>query len=341
MRAQSWIVLAAFTGLTMAGGMYIAQQTGKSDAQKRASALEARQTPALHAPDETTQQAPNQVLELAVKYLEIYGDSIHQPATQARLYNERRRLIEDDARHGARLFRSAVETAFPDNAKQILTLMANLDRYHEWLDDNELRLQALMPLQRETELWQLREALFGALASQIWGEEASFLEEKSQRFQQAVSTLEESGELQLTELAHQLHVSAEEIYGSDMTRQFAGSGALGHALFSLDSVQSHLHQLPPDQRQQTMTELRRQFGYPEAALERMAKQDQLREEKWRNGDAYMAKRQTLTQRLTGEELESELNRLREEHFGIAAPTIAREEEEGFYRFERPRRYGLN
>lgn len=341
MRAQSWIVLAAFTGLTMAGGMYITQEAGKSDAPKRASALEAKQTQAVSAPGETSRQAPDQVLELAVKYLEIYGESIHQPATQARLYNERRGLIEADTRHGAALFRDAVETAFPDTAAQILTLMANLDRYHEWLDDNELRLQALQPLQRDTELWQQREALFGALASQIWGEEASFLEEKSQRFQQAVSNLEESGELQLTELAHQLHTRAEEIYGSDMTRQFAGSGALGHALFSLDSVQSHLHQLPPDQRQQTITDLRRQFGYPEAALERMAKQDQLREEKWQNGNAYMAKRQTLSQRLAGEELESALNHLREEHFGIAAPTIAREEEEGFYRFERPRRYGLN
>ena len=341
MRAQSWIVLAAFTGLTMAGGIFIAQEAGNSDVQKRAQALEARQPQAISPHGDSTRQARDRVLELAVKYLETYGETIHNPSTQAQLYNERRGLIDADPGNGAQLFRDAVETAFPDTAAQILTLMANLDRYHEWLDDNELRLQALQPLQRETELWQQREALFGALASQIWGEEASFLEEKSQRFQQAVSNLEESGELQLTELAHQLHTSAEEIYGSDMTRQFAGSGALGHALFSLDSVQSHLQQLPPDQRQQTITDLRRQFGYPEDALERMAKQDQIREEKWQNGNAYMEKRQDLSRRLAGEELESELNRLREEHFGIAAPTIAREEEEGFYRFERPRRYGLN
>lgn len=341
MRAQSWIVLAAFTGLTMASGIYIAQEAGNSDVQKRAQALEARQAQAIAPHDETARQARDRVLELAVKYLETYGETIHNPSTQARLYNERRELIDAGPGHGAQLFRDAVETAFPDTAAQILTLMANLDLYHEWLDDNELRLQALPPLQREIELWQQREALFGALASQIWGEETSFLEEKSQRFQQVVTNLEESGELQLTELAHQLHTSAEEIYGSDMTRQFAGSGALGHALFSLDSVQSHLHQLPPDQRQQTITDLRRQFGYPEAALERMAKQDQLREEKWQNGNAYMEKRQDLSRRLAGEELESELNRLREAHFGIAAPTIAREEEEGFYRFERPRRYGLN
>jgi hypothetical protein len=325
----------------MAGGIYIAQEAGNSDVQKRAQALEARQAQTIAPHDETARQARDRALELAVKYLETYGKTIHNPSTQARLYNERRELIDADPGHGAQLFRDAVETAFPDTAAQILTLMAHLDLYHEWLDDNELRLQALPPLQRETELWQQREALFGALASQIWGEETSFLEEKSQRFQQVVTNLEESGELQLTELAHQLQTSAEEIYGSDMTRQFAGSGALGHALLSLDSVQSHLHQLPPDQRQQTITHLRRQFGYPEAALERMAKQDQLREEKWQNGNAYMEKRQVLTRRLAGEELESELNRLREEHFGIAAPTIAREEEEGFYRFERPRRYGLN
>ncbi|WP_288372423.1 hypothetical protein [uncultured Marinobacter sp.] len=33
--------------------------------------------------------------------------------------------------------------------------------------------------------------------------------------------------------------------------------------------------------------------------------------------------------------------VRQEHFGFSAPTIEREEEEGFFRFERGRRHGLN
>ena len=42
------------------------------------------------------------------------------------------------------------------------------------------------------------------------------------------------------------------------------------------------------------------------------------------------------QRLTSEQLDA-LSQLREEHFGIAAQPCEREEEQGFYRFERPRK----
>src|SRR5699024_10802559 len=128
------------------------------------------------------------------------------------------------------------------------------------------------------------------LAGEIWGDEKSYLEEKSQVFQQKVAHLNTAKELQLTELAYQLQTSAKEVYGSDVTQQFAGSGALGHALFSLDSVQNQLQQLPPDQRQQAINNLRRQLGYSSGAIEHMAKQDQAREEKWQTGKAYTAER---------------------------------------------------
>ena len=287
------------------------------------------------------QDSSRLILELAVQYLEHYGDTIAEPATQARLYNERRTLLEQYPESGAQLFKGAVETAFPELHSQILALMANLDRYNTWLDNHELRLHALSAFQQEVELWQQREAIFGALAGQIWAEEKSYLEEKSQVFQQKVAHLQDANELQLTEVAHQLQASVEEVYGGDMPLQFAGSGALGHALFSMESVQMQLAKLPPDQRQQTVNNLRLQLGYSEDAVKRMAEQDQAREEKWQTGKAYSAERDALMQRLTGEARDTALSELREKHFGMTAPTIAREEEQGFYRFERPRQYGLN
>lgn len=291
--------------------------------------------------DPAAKDSSQLAIKLAVQYLESYGDSIAEPATQARLYNERRALLEQYPNAGAQLFERAIETAFPELHNQIIALMANLDRYNTWLDNNELRLHALPVFQQEMELWQQREALFGAIASQIWGEEKSYLEEKSQVFQQKMTHLNEASELQLTELAHQLKTNAEEVYGGDLGFQFAGSGALGHALFSLESVQTKLKNLPPNQRQQAINSLRLQLGFSEGAVERMAEQDQVREDKWQKGEVYTTERDALNQRLSGEALKTALNELREKHFGMAAPTIAREEEEGFYRFERPRQYGLN
>src|SRR5690554_7215539 len=86
----------------------------------------------------------------------------------------------------------------------------------------------------------------------------------------------------LTELAHQLQTTADELYDADLARQLAGSGATGHALFAMDRVQQQLANLPADQRQQTINDLRRQIGYSEEAVRQLAKDDQRREEKWRS-----------------------------------------------------------
>ena len=345
MKAKTPLMVVTALGLVVAGGLYLTfyipqgqPEPGTAHQPPAAQAVITRSAP---VDNNLPEQSADPALELAVIWLERYGETIHEPATQALLYPERQALIQARPQQGIHLFRSAVETAFPDASQAILTLMANLDRYHDWLDLNELRLQALQPMQRELQVWQQRDAIFGALARQIWADEKSYLEERSETFQQQLAELDQSNNLPLSELAHQLKTSAEEVYGSDLNRQFAGSGALGHALLNLNSVQSQLAELPPEQRQPAINDLRRQLGFSDTAIERMAQQDQAREEKWQYGESYTAKREALAQRLTGEQLEAALSELREEHFGIAAPTIEREEEQGFYRFERPRKYGMN
>ncbi len=292
---------------------------------------------------EPTQSGDQRVVELAVKYLELYGDTITEPATQARLYNERRNLLARYPDAGDELFQSAVTTAFPELADSIFALMAKLDLYNRWLDNHELRLQGGLPdMERYAELWQQREAIFGPpLASQIWAEEQNPVEAKSHQFQQTLARLDQANQMPLTELAHQLQTTADELYGADLARQLAGSGATGHALFSMDSVQQQLASLPADKRQQTINALRRQIGYSEETVRQLAEEDQRREEKWQKGRAYMAERRALENRLNGDQLEAALTDLRQEHFGFSAPTIEREEDEGFFRFERERRYGLN
>jgi len=337
------LVLLTTTTLCAAiiGTVYLNLRSAPEASVPAARTVFADPAPGVRPDGQTLLSASDPALELAVLWLERFGESIHEAATQARLYPERQALLEARPRDGKPLFQRAVETAFPDHVDGILSLMTSLDHYHDWLDLNELRLQALPPMPREVEIWQQRDALFGALASEIWGDETSYLEERSDAFQRHLAELDQSAHLPLPELAHQLQTSAREVYGSDLNQQFAGSGALGHALLSLTSVQSQLAGLPADERQAAIDGLRQQLGYSDLAIERMADQDRANEEKWQNGYRYMAQRQALAQRLAGDELNNALESLREEHFGIAAPTIAREEEEGFYRFERPRRYGLN
>lgn len=342
MKSKMLFAALALSVMVGSASAYLAWSKSTADipGMAKQSGPDPRASAAIIAKQEN-QDPTRLVMELAVYYLEHYGETITEPATQARLYNERRALLERYPSTGNELFKDAVTTAFPELAGQILTLIANLDRYHDWLDDHEFRLQGLPALERSAEVWQQREAIFGTLASEIWADEQNAVEEQSAVFQQELARLDQSEELQLTELAYQLQSTADELYGNNLTRQFVSSGALGHALFSLDSVQSQLASMPADQRQQTIDGLRQQLGYSGDAIERLAEQDQAREEKWQNGRAYTTEREALRQRLSGEALDTALSRLREEHFGIAAPTIAKEEAQGFYRFERPRQYGVN
>lgn len=291
-------------------------------------------------PPETSAK-PNLAMQLAVQYLERYGETIEHPATQALLFNERLELLEMHPDNGAELFARAIQLAFPDQKIKILALMTDLERYQAWLEDNELRLQGLRVMERQAALWQQREAIFGDLANQIWADERNALEQKSEDFAHSLSRLNQADELQLQELAFQLQTTVDELYGNDLTAQMAGSGALGHTLFSMDSVQSQLKALPADDRQKKINDLRRQLGYSDAVVEKLAKEDQAREEKWEKGKAYMNERDSLAQGLSGQQLQNALQDLRQEYFGVTAPTIAREEKEGFFRFERRRRYGVN
>src|SRR5690554_5944995 len=179
---NSVLALGALT-LVIAGGFHYWSELSKPAMQAPNGSIPSRAAPTSAA--EPTQSGDQRVVELAVKYLELYGDTITEPATQARLYNERRNLLARYPDSGNELFQSAITTAFPELADSIFALMTKLDRYNHWLDNHELRLQGLPDMERYAELWQQREAIFGPLASQIWAEEQNPVEAKSDQIGRA------------------------------------------------------------------------------------------------------------------------------------------------------------
>jgi len=118
-------------------------------------------------------------------------------------------------------------------------------------------------------------------------------------------------------------------------------GVLIEAFLRNEAVQAELAGMPPGERQSQIDRIRAEFGYDEAALARMREIDARRDERWARGLAYMQERARLEQTFEGEVLDDELRHLREAHFGREAPTIEREEQAGFFRYQRPRVYGRN
>ncbi len=281
------------------------------------------------------------VKQLAILFLERYGESIEHPATQAKLYEEWQTLLSTYPEHGQWLFEAALELAFPELKDRILSLLQRLALYHQWLDNNYLTLQRMPILERQAAIWEKRAELFGADAERIWEEEQIAMNQKQLAVQETLQRLDQAHDLSPSDAAYQLQAAVDEVYGEGFGRQLITPDVMASALFSLESVQAQLQALPEEERQAHLNALRRQLGYPEDVIVRLEEQDKKRDERWKQGYQYMAERDQLSRQYSGDRLTQELDALRQKHFGRAAHTIAREEEEGFYRFNRPRRLGLN
>jgi hypothetical protein len=108
-----------------------------------------------------------------------------------------------------------------------------------------------------------------------------------------------------------------------------------------DSVQKQLASMDATTRQGEVNFIRRELGYTDAEVQELARRDAEREARWTNGLSYTKERHRAAGSLEGEVLRKELDRLRQKYFGQEAATIAAEERDGFFRFERPRIYGRN
>lgn len=281
------------------------------------------------------------IRQLAVELLELYGEDIHDRAVQARLLEFRTRLMTDYPMVGRGLFEQAVMLAFPDYAGEVFGTLAKLVAYQEWLEDNYLVLSGMTYLEREGAKWNKRLALFGSDAERIWAEERQLWAKKQQTVRQTIEALDQASEYSLGETLFQLQTRLEETYGSGPEALALNNGMVAQVYFGLGSVQEKLKQMSVDDRQQEINRIRQQLGFSREQVQRLANRDQRREERWRRGLDYMAQRQNLVEQQPADQLEPALQLLRAEYFGHEAETIAREEQDGFFRYRRPRLYGRN
>lgn len=316
-----------------------AENLGAVQATPATTAVKALADPA--AQDAEAIDLSGIVDQLAVHLLETYGETILDKRVQVGLLKERDALLSRFPEQGLALFEAALRHAFPDLADTILGLMAQMAEYDAWLEANATPLAQLGLLEREGTLWQKRQALFGKDALEIWSDEQQAMAAKKEATRQVLSRLNEDTQLSLDEKLYQLQSGLTEIYDGGMEKLGMDAGLLGAVFFGLDSVQKALTDLPAERRQQEINRVRRQLGYSEAQIERLAERDAKRNQRWEKGLAYMDARRELDARPESAEKDQALQRLREEHFGFEAKTIALEERDGFYRFERPRLYGRN
>lgn len=272
-----------------------------------------------------------------------YGGTITKKSTQASLINVKRYILSlFPGEDGENLFANAIRRAFPDQADAIFDTLSKLEAYHAWLDENESLLAQMTELERTAALWEMRETLFGEDAMEIWSGELLATDARKKAMQDTMAFLEQSYDTTIDEKLDMFQTALRQTYentAEEFVLEYRGMSA--KVFFSLESVQEEIQQMSPEQRQWEMNKVRRQIGFTEDQVEKMTEYDAIRDQRWEVGYRYMEERDALVSKFEGPELEEQLKAAREKYFLDEAGTIELEENDGFYRFLRPRVYGRN
>lgn len=278
--------------------------------------------------------------ELIKKLRTEYLDQIANIAFQVSLKEIKEDMIRTYPARGAESFADVVKSAFPDYANSIFSAIEKMAIYDEWLLNNLLVLNEISLLDQQNTLWQKRYELFGDAAKEIWQEEISAEQERQASVKKSVTLLDTAYDTPMDDRLSLFTTSFNESFSGSMQDSVLDSkGLLSQVFFGFDAVQRDLQAMTPEDRQQQINDIRRSIGYEENLVIFLADQDQQKERRWQNGYDYMAARQQAID--SGVDNEERLAQIRNAHFGKEASTIAKEEEIGFYRYQRPRIYGRN
>jgi hypothetical protein len=295
--------------------------------------------PSTQATQPTEPAIPSDLTEMVAYLRSRFGKHIDNPYVQIQMLEKLMRYFQEHNPEGWQAdLLAAVRAAFPERYAQIAANLQHRLDYERWVKDNRDYLQGLGERERREALWNIRNRLFGEeAAEQIWASEL-----KNQAVADALKAIDAEKGAPLPDRLSKYKESLQEIYQehADKFLENHRQEALSRFL-DLDSVQQDLSALAPAAREAALRDIRKGLGLDNDALQRWEVLDHERDARWDTGKKYMEERATLTAKYSGQGLETQLGELRTRYFGGEAETIAEEEESGFFRFNRPRKWGQN
>lgn len=280
--------------------------------------------------------------QLVKELIKYYGATISEKSTQASLYDIRKNFVGSRP-DGREFFYNILKRAFPDLADEIQITLDNLDLYHQWLMENDAVLAQMNIEERMAVLWKKRIELFGEDAKEIWIDEVMATDSRKAKMLDTLDFINEAQDMTINERIQLFNDSLEETYKGTPEQYFLDQKPiLSKIFFSIDSVQDELKQMTPEERQMTINNIRRDLGFTEKMIRDMEEIDAENNHRWDVGLTYMEERNRIVEQYQGEQQKEKIEALREKYFGEEATTIkAEEENDDFFRFERPRYYGRN
>ncbi|MEM8560906.1 MAG: hypothetical protein AAGF57_01660 [Pseudomonadota bacterium] len=319
---------------------------GSDPSEVRASPIAAvtsgEERPEANMPQAAPQEDPLQ--RLYRELLDIlmgYKDQIHLLSTQLSLVEARDYVVSIYPRGGLDLFYRAIFELYPEHADQIIENLTRYEIYQQWLAEQSSTFADMDNASVKAMVWKKRIELFGEASREIWSDQVGAYESRRDAAQSLFEELNAVDVLSNDEKLYQLTTALDEVFNYSIEGFVFDRTTVSHMYLNIASVQTELAELPEEQRLHRLSEMRRQMGYSEPQIAHLKERDTRRNQRWENGYSYMSKRERLAEQYGGEELAIQLDTLRDEYFGHEAPTIAREEEQGFFRYKRPRVIGLN
>ena len=181
------------------------------------------------------------VNELSERLQRQFADNIHLIAVQVSLRNLRDDLNRSYPEQGQVLFVRILTQAFPDFVDAILSAIALMDEYDEWLQGMLVSLNDMNPLEQQGVLWEKRRALFGDAATQIWQEEISAEQERQITMRNTMEILDKAYHTSMQERLYLLQSTFEETYADKIQNMVIDpKGVLSQVFFSSEEVRQDL-----------------------------------------------------------------------------------------------------
>lgn len=268
-----------------------------------------------------------------------YGAHLQYPYVQLKMLERLMRYFRAQSpEHWREELLDLLRAAFPDRYAELAANLQHWLDYEQWMNEHRTSLQGLDGKARHDAIWEARERIFGKeAAANIWASEL-----KNQAATDALHAADALEGATVSERLERYKEGLEDVYQEQAEPYLERHRQeVMDRFLDLDSVQKDLSDLSPEEREKSLREIRQGLGMPEDALQRWDALDRERDARWDTGARYMQEREALAKQYSGGALEERLKELRTRYFGAEAETIAGEEQSGFFRFSRPRRWGRN
>ncbi|RPJ82466.1 MAG: hypothetical protein EHJ94_02010 [Deltaproteobacteria bacterium] len=208
---------------------------------------------------------------------EFYGKTISEKSTQVILLKVKKFVMRLYPEDGENRFYNILKRAFPDLADEIMKVLAKLEKYQRWMEENADALSRMNSVEKQGLLWERRKEFFGDDASEIWSEEVLAYEKRKQNVRDALDFLDKADDIPIHEKLDLYQTSIQEAYqNSPEAYVLQNKDMLAKVFFGIDSVQDELKSLDPEQRRVEINRIRSEIGFPKNRLKKWSSATNIR-----------------------------------------------------------------